>query len=157
MAQGHRFAELLSLVAREVTVRQASEICCGDLTLEQFHTLRAISVAERASIGSLSTELQVDLSTMSRNVTVLERNAYLIRARNAEDGRIVHVDLTAKGKRALNTLRCGEQEVLSDVYDRLPPSERPKVIKALEALSTCLEKTPNGDACCQPAVARLPS
>ncbi len=94
---------------------------------------------------------------MSRNVTVLERNGYLLRARSAEDGRIVHVELTAKGKRALNTLRCEEREVLSDVYERLPPSDRPKVLKALESLSSCLEKTQNGEACCQPAPTRKSS
>jgi DNA-binding MarR family transcriptional regulator len=157
MAQGDRFAELLSRVAREVTVRQSSEVCCGDLTLEQFQTLRAVSLSKRSSIGSLSTELHVDLSTMSRNVTLLERNGYLLRARSAEDGRIVHVEITAKGKRALNTLRCEEREVLSDVYERLPPSERPKVLKALESLSTCLEKTQNGEPCCQPASTRKSS
>ena len=94
---------------------------------------------------------------MSRNVTVLERNGYLLRARSAEDGRIVHVELTAKGKRALNTLRCEEREVLSDVYERLPPSDRPKVLKALESLSSCLEKTQNGEACCPPAPTRKSS
>ena len=116
MAEGDRFAELLSRVAREVTTRQASEICCGDLTLEQFQTLTAVSASDQLSIGSLSAQLRVDLSTMSRNVTLLERNGYLLRARSAEDGRIVQVTLTAKGKRALDTLRCGERDVLGDVY-----------------------------------------
>jgi len=157
MSQGDRFAELLSRVARKVTVRQASEVCCGDLTLEQFQTLRAVSLSERSSIGSLSTALHVDLSTMSRNVTLLERNGHLLRARSAEDGRIVHVELTGKGKRALNTLQCEEREVLIDVYERLPPSERPKVLMALESLSSCLEKTDSGAACCQPAPARKSS
>jgi DNA-binding MarR family transcriptional regulator len=154
MSQGDRFAELLSRVAREVTFRQSSEVCCGDLTLEQFQTLQAISQSEQSSIGSLSLELHVDLSTMSRNVSVLERNGHLLRSRSAEDGRIVHVELTPKGKRALNTLRCGEREVLSDVYERLPPSDRPKVLKALESLSTCLEKTKNAEPCCQPTSVR---
>src|SRR5450755_1983997 len=103
MAQGDRFAELLSGVAREVTRRQASEVCCGDLTLEQFQTLRSVSLVERSSIGSLSADLHVDLSTMSRNVALLEKNGYLSRARSAEDGRIVVVKLTPKGKRALHT------------------------------------------------------
>src|SRR6478752_4341273 len=120
MAQEHRFAELLSQVAREVTLRQASDVCCGDLTLEQFQTLQSVSASEQHSIGTLSTALRVDLSTMSRNVTVLERNGYLSRSRSAEDGRVVHVKLTAKGKRALETLRCGERDVLKDVYEGLP-------------------------------------
>jgi DNA-binding MarR family transcriptional regulator len=154
MAQEHRFAELISLVARDITLRQASEVCCGDLTLEQFQTLRAVRASDQLSIGSLSTRLRVDLSTMSRNVTVLERNGYLLRARSAEDGRIVHVGITPKGKRALETLRCGERDVLADVYERLPAGERPKVVKALEVLRTCLVES-NGagadaDACCPP-------
>jgi DNA-binding MarR family transcriptional regulator len=155
MAQGHRFAELLSGVAREITLRQASDVCCGDLTLEQFQTLRAVSASDQLTIGSLSAVLRVDLSTMSRNVTVLERNGYLLRSRSSDDGRIVHVGITAKGKRALETLSCEERDVLKDVYERLPPAERPKVVKALEVLRTCLEEDGSvGAPCCPPATAR---
>jgi len=151
MAQETRFAELLSAVAREVTLRQASEVCCGDLTLEQFQTLRALSASDELSIGALSVQLRVDMSTMSRNVTVLERNGYLLRSRSAEDARVVHVRLTAKGKRALESLRCDEQDVLKHVYQQLPVAERPVVLKALEALQTCLRESATGVACCSPA------
>jgi DNA-binding MarR family transcriptional regulator len=150
MAQENRFAELLSAVAREITLRQASEVCCGDLTLEQFQTLRALSQAEPVSIGALSTQLRVDLSTMSRNVTLLERNGYLLRARSAEDARVVHVRLTPKGKRALESLRCDERDVLKDVYRRLAPAERAGVLEALEALRACLEENASVP-CCPPA------
>src|SRR5580692_4994777 len=105
MAGAAHFGELLSQVARAITRRQASEVCCGDLTLEQFQTLRAVSAADRPSLGSLSTSLRVDPSTTSRNVARLERNGYLRRARGAEDGRVVLVRLTAKGSRALESLR----------------------------------------------------
>ncbi len=154
MAQADRFATLLSQVAREVTSRQASEVCCGELTLEQFQTLGAVNASEQSSIGSLSTDLGVDLSTMSRNVTVLERNGHLSRARSAEDGRIVYVRLTAKGKRSLHTLRCGERDVLGDVYERLSSADRPRVLKALESLRTCLVQAGEGEVCCPPPIAR---
>src|SRR3954469_10712483 len=153
MSQQRRFAELLSQVARDITLRQASDVCCGDLTLEQFQTLRAIvgstpgaasasaPASDQRSIGSLSTLLRVDLSTMSRNVTVLERNGYLLRSRGADDGRIVHVGITPRGKRALESLRCDERDVLADVYGRLPAGERSRVIRALEVLQTCLAES----------------
>jgi DNA-binding MarR family transcriptional regulator len=157
MAQGDRFAELLSRVAREVTIRQASQVCCGDLTLEQFQTLRAVSTSGQVSIGSLSALLRVDLSTMSRNVALLERNAYLVRARSADDGRIVLVKLTAKGKRALHTLRCGERDILGDVYERLAPAERRSVLDALESLSACLTEADDTAACCVPVTIRRTS
>lgn len=155
MAHGDRFAHLLSEIAREVTLRQAVDVCCGDLTLEQFQTLRAVTASDQLSIGALSTQLRVDLSTMSRNVTVLERNGYLMRARSSEDGRVVHVRITPKGKRALETLHCDEQDVLASVYERLPAGERPAIVKALEVLHGCLGETDAaGAACCAPTPIR---
>jgi DNA-binding MarR family transcriptional regulator len=156
MTEADRFAELLSRVAREVTLRQAADVCCGDLTLEQFQTLQAVSASDPLSIGALSARLRVALSTMSRNVSVLERNGYLLRARSAEDGRIVHVGISPKGKRALETLNCDERDVLADVYQRLPAGDRPRVVRALEVLRTCLDAS-NGaaaDACCPPTPIR---
>jgi DNA-binding MarR family transcriptional regulator len=155
MGQEHKFAELLTQVAREVTRRQSSDVCCGDLTLEQYRTLQAVSAVEQMTIGSLSTQLRVDLSTMSRNVSVLERSGYLVRTRSAEDGRVVHVRLTSKGTRALETLRCGERDIFKDVYQQLAPAERSGVVKALEALRCCLGNTDaGGAACCGPSPAR---
>jgi DNA-binding MarR family transcriptional regulator len=153
-SEEQRFADLLSRVAREVTSRETSEVCCGDLTLEQFRTLRAVDSAQASSIGTLSNQLRVDLSTMSRNVALLERNDYLIRAKSAEDGRIVNVRLTAKGRRALETLRCGEQEVFGDLYARLAVKERSRVIKALGVLLTCFEQAVPAEACCPPKAKR---
>jgi DNA-binding MarR family transcriptional regulator len=152
MAQQDRFAELLSQIAREVTRRQASEVCCGDLTLEQFQTMRSVDGAEQATIGSLSSAQRVDLSTMSRNVNVLERNGYLLRTRSDDDARVVHVRLTGKGRRALETLCCSERDVLREVYDRLPQAERPRMLKTLETLRSCLDTSgSDGEACCPPS------
>src|SRR5258708_3729679 len=138
MTKAERFATLLSRVAREVMRRRASDACCGDLTLEQFETLRLVEGArqpELPTIGSLSAAMGVDLSTMSRNVSLLERNGYLERVRSAGDGRVVHPKLTASGRSALTTLRCGERDVLGDVYERIAPSRRAAIVEALESLS----------------------
>jgi DNA-binding MarR family transcriptional regulator len=154
MSQQRRFAELLSQIARDITLRQAADVCCGDLTLEQFQTLQALSASEPLSMGSLSAQLRVDVSTMSRNVSVMERNGYLTRARSDDDGRFVHVRLSPKGRRALETLCCDEREVLGDVYARIPPAERSRVMRALEVLEPCLSSAGAGDACCPPRAPR---
>jgi len=157
MPRGHRFAELLSQVAREITLRQASDVCCGPLTLEQFQTLRTVDTSDELAIGALSTKRRVDFSTMSRNVTVLERNGYLVRSRNAEDGRVVQVGITAKGKRALETLRCDERDVLANVYLRVPAAERPTIMRALETLQACLGEPIGAEAVCCPPPAKSKS
>ncbi len=152
MVKRERFAALVSEVAREVIRRRSSEACCGDLTLEQFETLQLVERAERSSIGSLSATMGVDLSTMSRNVSVLERNGYLQRVRIADDGRVVHVQLTAKGRTALTTMQCSERDVLGDIYQRIPAGERAMVVKGLEILRGCLaEGEEIAAACCSPS------
>ena len=60
MAEEERFGELRSQVARAITQRQASEVCRGDLTLEQYQTLRAVSAADQPSLRSLSASLRLD-------------------------------------------------------------------------------------------------
>ncbi len=152
MVEEIRFGELLAQVAREVTRRRGADVCCGDLTPEQFQTLQAVSSADQPSIGALSASLGVDLSTMSRNVALLVRNGHLRRARSADDARVVQVRLTPKGKRALETLRCDERDVFKDAYERLPAAERTTVVRALETLSDCLETSAGrAAACCPPA------
>jgi DNA-binding MarR family transcriptional regulator len=158
MSERKEFGNLLSRIARRVTAVQTSEICCGDLTLEQFSTLRAIDNAPEApSLGKLSGEMGVDLSTMSRNVTVLERNDHVGRTRSADDGRVVTIKLTAKGRRALDTLRCDEEDTFGKIYETVPAAARPQVVKALAILDASLNGSPNGpgdEPCCGPAPAR---
>lgn len=125
--------------------------------MEQFETLQAVAAGDESTIGSLSAALDVDLSTMSRNASVLERNGYLRRARDADDGRIVLVRLTTKGRSALTTLRCGERDVLGEVFERLGRDERPQVVKALETLRGCFAESATMAACCPPVALRRKS
>lgn len=151
MKHQERFAKSLSAISRRVSKLQTSEICCGALTREQFETLRTIAATRDPSMSALSTSLRVDLSTMSRNISVLEREKYVARARPAEDSRIVTVVLTAKGRDALETLRCDEQDVMAKVFRRLPPAGRASLVEALETVQAALDNddvAASDQACC---------
>jgi len=146
-----RFTKALSSIARLVAKLETTEICCGTLTRQQFETLRTIESAPgHTSMGALSAALQVDLSTMSRNITVLEREKYVSRARPAGDSRVVTVVLTPKGRNALETLRCGEQDVMARVFRRLPTGHRASVVEALETVQSALDSGEDaaGEPCC---------
>ena len=142
MAHRDQFTALLLLVAREVVRREASEVCCGDLTLEQYETIRTINRGTRPTVGWLSAQVGVDLSTMSRNLTLLEHKGYLLRTRSTDDARIVQVRLKPKGRRVLATLDCRERSVVRSLYDKLPADQRPAVLKALRDLQVCLAEAP---------------
>ena len=70
------------------------------------------------------------------------------------------VRLTAKGRRALETLQCGERDVLADVYAALPAQQRAPVLAALETLRAGIGAARAPEACCAPApvsIRRRPS
>jgi DNA-binding MarR family transcriptional regulator len=60
------------------------------------------------------------------------------------------VVLTSKGRNALETLRCDEQDVMSRVYRRLPTAERASLIEALEVVEAALDsgEVAAEEACC---------
>jgi DNA-binding MarR family transcriptional regulator len=153
MSNVQRFAKTLSSISRRISKLQSTEICCGGLTREQFDTLRTIQAERAPSIGSLSAALRVDLSTMSRNISVLERERYVSRSRATQDARFVTVVLTPKGRDALEILRCDEQDVMTKVFGRLPGARRTSIMEALETVEAALQPddASGGDACCPPS------
>lgn len=120
------------------------------MTFEQFETLRAIEASKDPSMSALSAALRVDISTMSRNVSVLEREKYVSRVRAQDDSRIVTVLLTPKGRNALETLRCDEQEVMANVYRKIPMASRATILETLSVLQAALESDDltAAEACC---------
>lgn len=143
------FGSLLVQLARVVSRVERDEVCCGDLTFQQFETLRRIERAPKVTLSSLAAELQIDQSTASRNLTLLERGGYLSKARHEADARAVIVELTRKGRTALSSLSCDERDVFAGLYDRIPVAQRASVLAALTALSEALAD-PAAAACCPP-------
>jgi DNA-binding MarR family transcriptional regulator len=148
VTQHERFARALSSIARRVSRMRSVEVCCGGLTPEQFETLRALEASTDPSMGRLSTALGVDLSTMSRNVSVLQREGYVERTRHPDDSRVVTVTLTRKGANALETLRCDEKDVMAKLYSRIPATSRAAALQALEVVRTALEPDAEASGSC---------
>jgi DNA-binding MarR family transcriptional regulator len=144
------FANVARLVARGFTRIDRDLICCGDVTLQQFETLREIQTGGPALTGALADRLGIDLSTASRNLAVLERNGYVARTPTEEDGRAVKNRLTSKGERCVTSLSCDEQVVFGSILDRVPPHLTTRVIKALEVLARAMELEERSSNCDNP-------
>jgi DNA-binding MarR family transcriptional regulator len=143
-----QFGGLLGSIMRAASRLERERVCCGELTFQQFETLLRIERSGNLSVRSLSDDLGIDESTASRNVSVLVRDGYLLKRRDEADGRAVRLVLSSKGKAALNTLQCGEEEVLSAIFDRLLPQDRVGIIRALEKVDAALSR--EAFQCCEP-------
>src|SRR2546422_554315 len=74
------------------------------LRVTQFSILAAVARLGEASLKQLEAELAIDQTTLTRSLTLLERDGVLERASHP-DGRFKAMRLTSKGRRALEVAR----------------------------------------------------
>jgi DNA-binding MarR family transcriptional regulator len=94
----------LRMVSRVVTQLYDDCLRPSGLRVTQFSILAAVARRGEASLKQLEDELAIDQTTLTRSLTLLERDRVLERAWHP-DGRIKAMRLTSKGRRALEVAR----------------------------------------------------
>ena len=94
----------LRMVTRVVTQLYDDCLRPSGLRVTQFSILATVARLGEASLKELEDELAIDQTTLTRSLTLLERDGVLERASHP-DGRIKAMRLTAKGTRALGVAR----------------------------------------------------
>ena len=94
----------LRMVTRVVTQLYDDCLRPSGLRVTQFSILAAVARLGEASLKQLEDELAIDQTTLTRSLTLLERDGVLERASHP-DGRIKAMRLTSKGRRALASAR----------------------------------------------------
>ncbi len=134
MADQDRFARALLAVARGLGRIARERARAGDVTPQQAETLQLIAERGALSTSTLASLLGIDPSTASRNLTGLEKAGLIARQKGSDDGRQTDVRLTPRGRRAAQTVGTGAASAFASLLDRVPRSERARVIEALEVL-----------------------
>ncbi len=108
---------------------------CGQpVAVSEAHALMEMAREEPLSQGGLSLQLGLEKSTVSRLVSNLERRGWIFRKRDAEDGRVLLLRLTERGRRISQTIAAAREEKFSRMLDRIPSEERENVLRALDVL-----------------------
>jgi DNA-binding MarR family transcriptional regulator len=94
----------LRMVTRVVTQLYDDCLRPSGLRVTQFSILAAIARLGEASLKQLEDDLAIDQTTLTRSLSLLERDGVIERASHP-DGRVKAMRLTAKGRRALEVAR----------------------------------------------------
>jgi DNA-binding MarR family transcriptional regulator len=94
----------LRMVTRAVTQLYDDALRPSGLRATQFSILAAVAGNDEANLKQLEDVLVIDQTTLTRSLTLLERDGLVERAPHP-DGRIKLMRLTAKGRRALEIAR----------------------------------------------------
>jgi len=108
----------LRRATRALTQAYDSALAAAGIKVTQFSLLRAIERNEPAAITTLAEDLDLDRTTLARNVLPLQRDRLLTLAAGA-DQRVTEVRLTAKGRKAIAAALPLWQQIQDDVAQKL--------------------------------------
>ena len=102
----------------------------ADLTFTQ---LRALSVLQRGNVrvSELGEALGIGLAAASTLADRMAQRRFIVRRPDPEDGRVVHIELSSRGRTLIEHLERGRTEHFGKLIARMTPAER-------EALKTTL-------------------
>ncbi|GAA0511137.1 putative MarR-family transcriptional regulator [Paractinoplanes deccanensis] len=101
----------------------------------QLRVLAIVAANRQTNMSRLAETLDVVPSSASRLCDRLEATGLLRRVPDPRDRREVRLMLTPAARRLLDQLRERRRQVLGDVLDRMTPTARQELVRALEAFA----------------------
>jgi DNA-binding MarR family transcriptional regulator len=133
-ATSEALVEAISLLRRHLRSRVGRPWPDVDLTRGEVDVLRAVRRRPGTSVNDVASSLGLAGNSVSTVVGRLERAELLRRHRDADDGRVVRLELTPAALSRLDAWRDQWVEVLAAALEHLPDGDRAAVADAVPAL-----------------------
>ena len=133
------FDELLKVFLLDLQSLFRLKVSNPNLTLPQILLLSTIS-DEGIDMSSLSKQMGVDNSTMTRLIDVFIRNGWAIKYKDKTDGRVVMVEITKEGEVLQGEIDKKIDQFGNEIYNLILPDDREEVKEILTAFHWVLSK-----------------
>ena len=133
------FGELLKVFLLDLQSIFRYRVSSPDLTLPQILLLSSIS-SEGTDMSSLSKQMGVDNSTMTRLIGVLIRNNWVEKYKGENDRRVVFVKITIKGEAIRNEIDKKINDFGIEIINAIAPEDRNEIREMLTSLHWVLSK-----------------
>jgi len=110
------------------------------LSAHQASILDHLDAVEPVSLKTLAQHMGVTLSTMSLSIDRLARGGYVLRSRDARDGRRVNLRLTPAGVRIKEAQSVLDPERVRGMLRRLSKSSRREALRGLALLANAAQE-----------------
>lgn len=130
------FEDALLRIAR--TVFRPSPGAAGQIDKAGYVTLARLGHCGAVRLSDLAATMDLDLSTVSRQVKSLEAIGMVARSADPDDRRAAVVDLTAAGRQELGRQREQRFQTLTEAFAALPSRDRDRLVHLLDQLASHL-------------------
>jgi DNA-binding MarR family transcriptional regulator len=141
MSELHLQEQLIALI-RAFGLHRPDQTPCGEpVAVAEAHALVELAHAAPLSQNDLATRLQLEKSTVSRLVGILESRGWIARARSVQDGRARELRLTDTGQQVAADLAEARRTKFARVFDAIPEEARAAVLESLQILVEAMRET----------------
>ena len=134
--------EQLVALIRAFGLHRPDQTPCGQpVAVAEAHALMELAHGVPLSQNDLAARLQLEKSTVSRLVGILESRGWIARARSAQDGRARELRLTAAGQQMAADLAEARRARFARVFAAIPEAERGAVFDSLQILVEAMRET----------------
>lgn len=132
-------AQMVAFVRAFGLHRPDSTPCGQPVGVADAYTLMELARTDGLSQNELAARLRLEKSTVSRLVGQLEQRGWVARTRDAHDGRVRVLQLTAAGRTVATDLAAARQAKFARVFAALPDDQRAGVLDALAVLVEAMD------------------
>ncbi len=133
-----------------VQFRDRDRACCYDLSVTQCYALEAVADLGPLTVNELAARLYLDKSTASRVAAGLQAKGYVTREHLADDGRVVHLTASARGRSLRDRIAADLVRTYTDLLTDFEPEVRTALVRLVERLgaSFAARVDATGGSCC---------
>ncbi len=130
--------DILPYIAREFGRRQAKQLFKGKFTFPQFSLLDYLSREGGATMTGLARFMSVTTPAMTGTINRLVKAGYCQRVYDAEDRRLIRVNLTRRGHEVVRKVNSERHGMIIEVFGSLSARERREYLRILKRIRQIL-------------------
>jgi DNA-binding MarR family transcriptional regulator len=134
-------AEYLPKIMRKLFGGRLTASNVWELTIPQLRALGLVALRPGATMGELSEELGIRLNAATGLAERLVQHGLLERKADPKDRRLVRLQLTKSGHRALTACRRERKRRVEEALQQLSADEQSQIAEALLLLYAALDET----------------
>lgn len=133
-----RLNDIMPVIIKEFARRQVNELYKGKITLPQFLILEFLSRRNELIMSDLARFMKVTTAAMTGIVDRLVRYAYVIRAFDPKDRRIIKIRMTAKGATLVKKINSQRRKMVINIFGRISEDDREDYLRILMQIKDVL-------------------
>lgn len=126
--------DLVQELVHVVQIFERDEIKPHGFTSTQCYVLMTLNKEEKYTMNELSLKLNLDKSTMTRVLNILERDGYVQRLKSDQDKRVVIASLTDQGLESAQAMEASIKSYYMKIIHNLPEGRIEEVLASVSCL-----------------------